>query len=67
LASWISSRDVDASLADRLRNTLVGTLMAPVTSAITTYVTLLNIVQGDPGGFEVIAKTKTPSAVGAGK
>ncbi len=67
LASWISSRDVDATLLDRLRNTLVGTLLAPITSAITTYVTLLNIVQGDPGGFEVIAKTKTPATVGAGK
>jgi hypothetical protein len=62
-ACWIGSKDEGASVWKRIGNTIVGTLLAPVTSFLTFYVLILSIAKGDPKSFEVIAKSNPDSAV----
>jgi multisubunit Na+/H+ antiporter MnhG subunit len=60
--SWIGSNDQGATLRLRLWNTLVGTLLAPVSSFMTTYVLIVSLFKGEPKSFEVIAKLKPVAA-----
>ena len=60
--SWIGSNDQGATLRLRLWNTLVGTLLAPVSSFMTTYVLIVSLFTGEPKSFEVIAKSKPVAA-----
>jgi len=60
--SWIGSNDQGATLRLRLWNTLVGTLLAPVSSLMTTYVLIVSLFTGEPKSFEVIAKSKPVAA-----
>ena len=38
-------------------NTLVGVVLAPITSFATTAVLIISVLMGDPKSFEVIAKS----------
>jgi hypothetical protein len=58
MSCWVGSEDVGASVGKRLRNTLIGVLLAPISSAATTYVLFWSLFKGDPKSFEVIAKAK---------
>jgi len=60
--SWIGSNDQGATLRLRLWNTLVGTVLAPVSSLMTTYVLIVSLFKGEPKSFEVIAKSKPVAA-----
>jgi hypothetical protein len=59
---WIGSKDEGASLGKRIGNTLVGTLLAPISSFLTTYVLIYSVFKGDPKKFEVIAKSAPTKA-----
>ncbi len=57
---WIGSKEENVSLRTRVKNTAVGTLLAPITSFVTSYVLVISIFKGDPKKFEVIQKHRTP-------
>ena len=63
LSAWISSEDEGATLPTRIGNTLVGVLLAPITSFLTTAVLVWSLFKGRPKKFEVIAKA-APSVQG---
>ena len=56
-ACWIGSEDEGASVLRRLINTVVGVVLAPITSFATTAVLIISVLMGDPKRFEVIAKS----------
>jgi hypothetical protein len=57
-ATWIGAGYFGHSMARRIRDTAVGTLLAPVTSAMGFAVIIYCLFKGDPKKFEVIAKVK---------
>ena len=59
-ACWIGSEDEGASVLRRLINTVVGVVLAPITSFATTAVLIISVLMGDPKRFEVIAKSHPP-------
>ena len=56
-STWIGSKDEGASLATRLKNTVIGVLLAPITSFLTTAILIYSLFKGNPKKFEVIAKS----------
>ena len=56
-ACWIGANEDGVPLRRKIRNTVIGTVLAPVSAAITVYAILRNVVKGDPKSFEVIQKT----------
>jgi Glycosyl transferase family group 2 len=63
-ACWIGSSYEDRTTMQRLRDAVIGIILAPITSALGFFVILICLFKGDPKRFEVIAKTKPvrPSA-----
>jgi len=58
MAGWIGASETGATIAKRVRGALGAALLAPITSALSTFVQIQCILKGDPGGFEVIAKAQ---------
>ncbi len=63
VAAWISAEGEGVTLPKRIGNTLVGVLLAPVTSFLTSAVLIWSLFKGRPKKFEVIAKA-APSVQG---
>jgi hypothetical protein len=63
LACWIGANEEGASMPKRIGNTAVGIILAPITAFITISVLLINVLRGDPRGFEVIAKSAPKAKV----
>ena len=61
-STWIGSKDEGASLATRLKNTVIGVLLAPITSFLTTAILIYSLFKGNPKKFEVIAKSAPASS-----
>lgn len=55
---WVGSEDEGASTWDRIANTAIGIVLAPISSFLTTFVLLYGLAKGDPRRFEVIAKSR---------
>jgi hypothetical protein len=58
LACWVGSGTTSATWGWRLRATIIGTVLAPVSSLVTSYVLLLSVLRGAPTTFDVIAKER---------
>jgi len=56
IGCWISAQEPGVSTSKRLVNTLIGTVMTPLTLAVSTFVTMYVFALGPTGRFDVIAK-----------
>lgn len=61
-ATWVGSGLEGVSLRARLGRTAVGTLLAPISSAVGFFVIVWCLFKGDPKRFEVIAKSRPAPA-----
>jgi hypothetical protein len=61
-ACWIGANEDDVPLRRKILNTFIGTILAPVSAAVTTYAIIRNVIKGDPKSFEVIQKTAATKA-----
>jgi len=64
-AVYVGASHEDATTGQRWKNTIIGTLMAPISSMATMVVFIIVLFKGNPKKFEVIAKVRPEKSVKA--
>jgi hypothetical protein len=66
-AVYVGASHEDATRTQRIKNTIIGTLLAPVSSFATMVVFTIVVFKGNPKKFEVIAKVRPDKSLETAK